>query len=394
MKSSRKIVITGGGSGGHTTTAIGVIEALLKKYPDTKDQIVYIGGQRGMEGDSRKGSFEERVAKERGLTFVPVRSGKLQRKVALRTVTGLFGVVGGFIDVFSYFSKNDICVVFSSGGYVSVPVCVVAALKRVPVVIHEQTTRVGLSNRISGWFARKILVGYPDAMEFFPKKKTTTVGNLLRKEILDRSYFDKPLLMKLRVFKKRSKQYPVVMIAGGGQGSHMLNTLVFMGLKSLLSHFQVILLTGDHGTYRDYDRIEKFLRTFSDSQRSRMHMVKYASASELGAMFDVADVFVGRSGALFVYELGAVSIPSVLIPIPWVTHNEQFHNAETLVSVGLAKIVSEGVMSPEILFQEIQRMISKVRTGQLRIDEDRRKEIFVKDADRKIVEELEEYLDV
>ena len=106
MMNSSKIVITGGGSGGHTITALGVVDALIDSHPELRERIVYIGGQKGMEGEKNAVSFEERMVREKGLPFIPVRSGKLQRKISLRTVIGLFGVVGGFVDAIKFFSRN------------------------------------------------------------------------------------------------------------------------------------------------------------------------------------------------------------------------------------------------------------------------------------------------
>jgi UDP-N-acetylglucosamine--N-acetylmuramyl-(pentapeptide) pyrophosphoryl-undecaprenol N-acetylglucosamine transferase len=390
--SSSKIVITGGGSGGHTVTALAVIDALKKEHPGIEGRILYIGGKKGMEGEKNVSSVEERMAKDAGLDFIGIRSGKLQRRFSLRTLTGLAGVFGGFIDAFSLFRNRDISLVFSTGGYVTVPVCIAAWLKKVPVVIHEQTTRVGLSNKITSRVARKVLIGYPGAEEFLPQKKTVFTGNTVRKELVDPSLWPKGLRVKLRSFKKKSENYPVVLIAGGGQGSHVLNSTALIALKSLASHFHVIIITGDNQVLRDHEKLVSNCRKLSKEHQKRILVTKFASAEELGAYYDVTDVFVGRGGALFTYEVGALSIPSVLIPIPWVTHNEQYHNAKVLEDIGLANILQEGVLSPEILFQEIQRMVTKIRGNRLIIDEQKRSEIFVLDAAEHIAGELKEYL--
>lgn len=387
--SSQKIAVTGGGSGGHTVTALAVIEELIARDESIIDRIIFIGGGKGMEGEKLVVSLEERMAEERGMPFVKIRSGKLQRSFSVRSLLGLAGVIGGLIDSVSIFKREDIGLVFSSGGYVTVPVCFVAWLKRVPVVIHEQTACVGLANKIASWFAKKILVGFPDSARYFPEKKVVVVGNTVRKALLYERQWPRSTVAKLRKFKARSEQYPVVLIAGGGQGSHLLNSIVMVAMKSLISHFHLILITGDNKVNRDYDRLVAESKKLSSEQRSRLIITKYASAGELGAYFHGTDVFVGRSGALFVYELGALGIPSVLIPIPWVTHNEQFHNARVLEEIGLANIVSEGVLSPEILFQEVQRMVTRIRGGLLRVDEKRRAKLFGIDAAKKIVDELE-----
>lgn len=392
--SHSKIVITGGGSGGHTVTAIAVIDALKEEYSGIESRILYVGGKKGMEGEKNAISVEERMVKDAGLDFLGIRSGKLQRRFAFSTLIGVSGVIGGFIDAFSLFSKRDVSLVFSTGGYVTVPVCIAAWLKKVPVVIHEQTTRVGLSNRITSRLARKVLIGYPGAEKFLPSQKTVFTGNTVRKALVNPSVWPKGLRVKLRSFKKKSDQFPVVLIAGGGQGSHVLNSTVLIALKSLASHFHVIIITGDNQVQRDYEKLVSDCRKLSPEHQKRVLVTKFASAEELGAYYDVTDVFVGRGGALFTYEVGALSIPSVLIPIPWVTHNEQYHNAKVIEDIGLAHILQEGVLSPEILFQEIQRMVTKIRGNRLIVDEEKRSEIFVLDAAEKIAEELKEYIEV
>ncbi len=232
-KTQPKIVITGGGSGGHTVTAVTVIDELVEKKSGIKERLVYVGGTLGMEGEKDAKSFEERMAREKGITFIGIRSGKLQRKFSLRTIWGLRGVIGGFIDASKLLRENEVSLVFSTGGYVSVPVCFAAWLHKIPVVIHEQTTRVGLSNKISARFSKKILLGFSDAARFFKNKNIELVGNTIRKEILSSRGCSRSLRSKLLHYKNNAKQHPVILISGGGQGSHMLNTNVFMAMKPM-----------------------------------------------------------------------------------------------------------------------------------------------------------------
>ena len=386
------VVITGGGSGGHTVTAISVIDELNRRFPELVEDIVYIGGLRGMEGEKNSQSVEERVVREKGIAFVGIRSGKLQRRVALSTVIGLFGVVGGVIDAIRFFQTNDVRFVFSTGGYVTVPVCFAAWLKKVRVVIHEQTTRVGLSNKLSSIFCQKILLGFEEAAEYVPRKKAVFVGNTIRRELIEEELWPRDFVMKIRRMKAQTPNYPMVLIAGGGQGAHLFNSIVMMALKSLVSNFNIVVLTGDNKINRDFDKLVTETRKLSREHQHRILLLKYASAQELGVLYRNADVFVGRGGALMISEVGALRIPSVLVPIPWVTRNEQYHNAKVVENIGLAKIVPEGVLSPEILFQEILRMVTKVKGGMLKVDDERRETIFIKDASRRIVDEIEPFL--
>jgi len=385
----KKVIITGGGSGGHTVTALSVVDELQCMDAGSVDRILYVGGKRGMEGEKNAVSVEERMVSAKKIPYIGIRSGKLQRKFALRTLIGLFGVFGGLVDSLKIFTKYDVSYVFSSGGYVSVPVCIAAWLKKVPVTIHEQTTRVGLSNKLSSLFAEKILIGYEESKEFFSPRKTVFVGNTIRKESFDEDFDDIELKKKLERFAHRSKEYPVVMIAGGGQGSHVINTIVKIGLVSLVSHFQIIILTGDNKVKKDFDSLERAVHKLPKDHQDRVILMKFATAQEMGSLYRAAEIYVGRSGAMSTYELGVMNLPAVLVPIPWVTRNEQYYNAKVLEDVGLAKIVAEGVLSPEILFREVRSMATKIRGGNLRVDEKSRSRVFIVHAAKKIADILE-----
>ncbi len=389
-----KIVVTGGGSGGHTMTAMAVIDQMTKKKPDIKDRIVYVGGSLTMEGESDKKSLEERIANEKGLQFVRIRSGKLQRRFSFRTLVLLKGVIGGIIDAWKFFSKNKVDFVFSTGGYVTVPVCFVAWLKRIPIVIHEQTTRVGLSNKISSFFAHRILVGFHAAEKFFPKKKTKFVGNTVRDIFFNpwkEGYIPDQLKERLQYFSDNKQKYPVILISGGGQGSHLLNTNVSLSLRNLLGNYQLIVVTGDNQVHRDYEKMANEIKKLSEEKQKRIILTKFAG-SEFGAYFDLADLYVGRSGALTTYEVGATKTPAIFIPIPWVTHNEQYYNAKVLEDLGLAEILPQGVLNPEILVQKISKMIEKVRAKKLKIKNHALDKFFVKDGAKNIVNHLKRYM--
>lgn len=386
-----QIIFTGGGSGGHTMTSLAVINTFLERHPSTRKNVVFIGGSTSMEGEERSDTLEERVIKKLNISYVKIRSGKLRRRFSLSTLLTLFGVIGGFIDARKYFKKNDVSLVFSTGGYVSVPVCIAAWLKKVPVVIHEQTTRVGLSNKICGKIASEILVGFDQARKYFSKSKTSFVGNPVRKSLVTSESWPKDIVQKLSFFKKRAKDYPIVMISGGGQGSHILNETIRNSLNQLLMDYQVILLTGDNKIFQDYKCVNKAVKKLSPDIQKRIIVSKFAG-DEMGAYLDVADFYIGRSGAMSVYEIGVLGIPSIFVPIPWVTHNEQYHNAKVLEKMGLSTILNEGELSPEVLVLRLNKFVKDFKSGKRDFDRKALKSKFVLDADRKIVEVLSKYI--
>ncbi len=387
----KKIVITGGGSGGHTMTAISVIEEMERRNPEILKELIFVGGSLGMEGEKNAVSLEEKVTAQKGIKFIKIRCGKLQRSFSLRSILLLRGVLGGFIDAWRFFGKNPVRYVFSTGGYVATPVCVVAGLKRIPVIIHEQTTSVGLANKISSRFASLVLLGFESAKKYFSKKKTVFVGNTMREEVIHPENLPEDTQKVVDEFLENKKKFPIVFISGGGQGSHIISENVRLSLGKLLSEFQIILLTGDNKVNMDYDRVMRAVNSMSKLQKSRVLVKKFADASEMGKFYEIADLYVGRGGAVTICELGIKKTPSLLIPIPWVTHNEQYENAKVLENLGLAEILPEGELSPEILTLRIKQAVKKIRDGKVNADNAALSRIFVLDAAHRIVDQLEKY---
>ncbi len=390
---SKKIVITGGGSGGHSVTAISVIDEWKKRNPEITDRMIYIGSKVTMVGEKGKKSVEEKLLDKRDIKFVKIRGGKLQRRFSLSTIKLLFGVFGGLIDAWKFFKKHDVGLVFSSGGYVTVPVCFVAWIKKIPIVIHEQTTRVGLTNRICSKFAHSILVGYKDAIQFFPESKTNFVGNTVRECIIEPPQKHAPLQGKIDSFRQNRKKYPVIFFMNGGQASHLINKTLMGCMKRLLMNYQLIVITGDNQVTRDYERMTDKVSHFPRDLQKRVILTPFAR-DEIGLFYELADLFVGRGGALSIYELGVTQTPALIVPIPWVTQNEQYHNAKVLEDLGLVTIIPQGVLSPEVLAQKINLMVEKIKDDRLNVHKTQLEQIFVKDGAQKIVDVLMRILSV
>jgi UDP-N-acetylglucosamine--N-acetylmuramyl-(pentapeptide) pyrophosphoryl-undecaprenol N-acetylglucosamine transferase len=385
-KIGKKFVIVGGGSGGHISVAIAIIDELRERYDDVDKNLLFIGGDLAMEGDKRGVSLEEMRMKEKKVNFVSVRGGKLQRTFRFETIPLLLRTILGFFDARKILREYQPEFIISTGGYVSVPVTLVAWLMKIPIYIHEQTAAVGLSNKIAGRFAKKIYITFPESIKYFDSRKTVHVGNAIRKSVFNRKG-EGELTNYLTQMVKQKDSYPIIYFSGGGFGSHILNITVRQMLPYLLQEFQVILQTGDNQTFRDYDAIYSDWRSMKENLRSRLYVTKFVSDTEIGHLFANIDMFVGRSGANTVYELGALGIPAILIPIPWVTHNEQELNAQALVKIGQAKILPEGELTPEKLNMTVQRFWQKVREG-LNVDKKTAGKIFRLDAVDKMIDEI------
>ena len=382
-KLDKKIIITGGGSGGHAHTAISFAQYLKSKFTNANEQILYIGGNLAMEGEKEGKSIEQKLLEKTDLNYKIIRAGKLQRYFNLRTIALIFRTIGGLIDSFKIIRKEKPDLIFSTGGYVTVPVCIAGWIFKIPVYIHEQTTSVGLANKISSKFAKKIFITFPDSKKHFHKKEVIQTGNLIKKELF-RVKKSGEIAKIIEKMKKNRKEAPIIYISGGSQGSHILNTTVREMMTYLVQYYQVILQTGDNKVFNDYDNILKDKQKLSTKVQNRFHATKYVDPSEIGYIYKNCDLFVGRSGANTVYELGLFKKPSILIPIPWTRNNEQLKNAQLLEKFNLAKIIPEGEVTPDKLFIEINKMFKEKK----KIDEEKIEKVFTKDAGEKILDEM------
>ncbi len=382
-KLERKIVVTGGGSGGHISSASAIISAIQERYSNYEENLLYIGSDLGMEGEKNGISLEKKFFQNETFKQEYIRTGKMQRRFSLSTLILMFRTILGFIDSYKILKNFRPDIVISTGGFVTVPVCLVAKIFKAKIYLHEQTAAVGLANKIVSRYAEKIFTVFPSSEKYFPKNKTIRTGNLVRKEIFLKSGKG-PIIEPLKKMIAQQEQLPIIYISGGGLGSHIINETVKDSLINLLQDFQIVLQTGDNNVNNDYDSLMQEKLKLDPGISERFFPVKYITNEEIGFLFSNIDMFVGRAGANTVYEMGLLRIPSILIPIPWVTHNEQEKNAEILVDTGLGIIIKEGELTPEKLGIEIKSFYKRNKV----LDENKLKEIFVLNASDKILDSI------
>ncbi len=382
-KLDKKIIITGGGSGGHAHTALSFYDHLELKFSNTKEQILYIGGNLAMEGEKNEKSIEHKLLENTEINYKIIRAGKLQRYFNLRTITLLFRTIGGFFDSLKILKKEKPDLIFSTGGYVTVPVCFAGKILKIPTYIHEQTTSAGLANKLSAKFATKIFTTFPQSKKYFPKEKTIHTGNIIKKEFFEEKKSGE-VSKVLKKMQKEKKQYPIICISGGSQGSHVINSTVREMLPYAIQYYQIILQTGDNKIFKDHYHLFQDKQKLSKKVQNRFHPVKYIDSSEIGSVYKNVDLFIGRAGANTVYELGLLKKKSILIPIPWVTKNEQEENAKILEDLNLAKIIPEGELTPDQLFIEINKFMKEKK----KLDSKKIESIFLKNGVEKVLTEM------
>ncbi len=384
---NKRIVITGGGSGGHVSVATGFIDALNEKYTNVSENLLYITSDLGMVGEKNATTIEQRRMEGRDVKFVAIRAGKFQRRFEFSTITLLLRTFLGIIDAYKYVKEFKPDLIFCTGGYLGVPIGISAWLQGIPLYLHEQTAAVGLSNKLTSYFAKRVYITFPSSKQYFNPRKVLHTGNILRSSIFDPKKIDtkSDLYKAVEDMKKRQKDLPILYISGGGQGSHILNTIVRELMKYALLDYQIILQTGDNQVFKDFDVLTTDWKKLSPDLRKRMYVTKFVSDNEIGYVFKTMDLFVGRSGANTVYELGVLGKQSVLVPIPWVTHNEQELNARILEELGLSKIILEGEITPDKLNQTI---LKSLRNHTQQVNEEKRKEIFTLNAPELILKDI------
>lgn len=294
------LFFTGGGSGGHVMPALTLIQSLKNQNCN----IHYIGGY---------DSIERELVKPYELTYHPIHNGKLRRYLSVENAKDFFkvwiGVLQAFILLFKYPRRNTL--IFSTGGFVSLPVVVAAWVQGKIIYIHEQTSRVGLANKIASFFADKIFVSFEDSLKFFPKGKTFYSGYPLRDECFSLEVRDVVIGGKSLLQVNR----PILFVTGGGNGSFLLNELIKRNLSLLTEKYFVVHQVGK--TNSD---------NYTKLNRENYHALPFIGP-EMIDLFKLATITLSRSGAGTVCELIAIGKKSIYVPLKIAQKNEQYHNA-------------------------------------------------------------------
>ncbi len=349
-----RIVVTGGGSGGHVSCASAIISGLQERYNLTDQNFMYVGGDLGLSGERDSKSLEMKYFEKANFNTKYIRAGKLQRVFSVKTILLLLRTILGFADSFKIFRKFKPTVIISTGGFTSVPVCIVGKIFGAKIYIHEQTATVGLANKIVSKISEKIFLTYQISEKYFKKEKTIYTGCPVRKSIFSKEGTGEHTSDFKEMIAKKEK-LPIIYVSGGGLGSHLINKVVIQNLSKLLQKYQIVLQTGESKTYNDFDLAKEEKENLAEELKDRFLPVKYITEEWIGFLYNNIDIYVGRAGANSVYEIGVLQIPSVFIPIPWVTHNEQEENAKILVNLGLSTIINESSLSIDTLLEALEK---------------------------------------
>ena len=335
-----RVVIAGGGTGGHTSAGLAVVAALERR---DGVEIHWIGSKRGIEA---------RRVPEAGVPFHAIPAGKLRRYWDWKNVTDL-GVRVPAVLARSWLLLRRLSpdVLFVTGGFVALPPALAARSLRIPVVIHEQTASVGLANRIAGRFAARIALTFPLAGGEFPASRVTITGNPIRPGLLGGSREEACRLFALDPAR------PIVYVTGGSQGSHRINRTVGEALPRLLALAQIVHQCGDNPETRDLGWLGARADRLPPDLRGG-YVVRAHLGPELRHVYAGADLVIGRSGAGTVNECCHLGRPALYIPLPGTSGDEQTANARLVAAAGGAVVLPQVALAPERLLEAVTGLLA------------------------------------
>ncbi|MFA6251612.1 MAG: UDP-N-acetylglucosamine--N-acetylmuramyl-(pentapeptide) pyrophosphoryl-undecaprenol N-acetylglucosamine transferase [Candidatus Paceibacterota bacterium] len=337
-----KILLTGGGTGGHFYPLIAIAEKLI----EVADKEKIIDFKLYYMSDS---PYDKRMLFENKITFVQIPAGKMRTYSSImnffdvfKTGTGLFF---GLLSMFFIYPD----VVISKGGYSAFPAVFAAKLLRIPVIVHESDSYPGRLNVWTAKFAWHVAISWPEAGEYLPKEKTALTGQPIRKEILHGDPNGAHAFFKLK------PDLPTILVIGGSQGAEMINNIIVDTLPELLSRYQIIHQTGNNNISEVLSRAKLLMENNGNIERYAPMPYLNNLATRMAA--GCADIVISRAGSA-IFEIASWGIPSIIIPITNSNGNHQRKNAFNYARTGACEVIEEGNLSPHLLVAEIDKLLS------------------------------------
>lgn len=321
-----KIAFTGGGTVGHVSVNLSLIPTALSQGYEA----LYIGSKNGIEREMIESQLPE-------IKYYPISSGKLRRYISLENAKDVFKVLKGILDARKVLKKEKPDLLFSKGGFVSVPVVIAAKSLNIPTIIHESDLTPGLANKIALKFAKKIYTTFEETLNYLPKEKADFIGATIREDLKNGNAHNG---YQLTGFNENKK---VLLVMGGSLGSKKLNSIIRENLDALLQQYQVIHLTG---------------KGLKDAQVKKSGYIQYEFVKEdLTDLLAITDTVISRAGSNAIYEFLTLRIPMLLVPLGLdQSRGDQIDNANYFADKGYAKTIDEEQLTAQILLQELNEM--------------------------------------
>ncbi|MCP3032411.1 undecaprenyldiphospho-muramoylpentapeptide beta-N-acetylglucosaminyltransferase [Halobacillus sp. A1] len=325
---NKRILFTGGGTAGHVIVNL----ALIPEFQKKGYEIDYIGSYEGIERNL--------IEPLEGVTYHAISTGKLRRYMSKENFKDPFKVLKGLYQSLRIISKTKPKVIFSKGGFVSVPVVAAAKLKKVPAIIHESDYTPGLANKLSFPFAQKVLATFPETMKYLPETKGKYIGAVVREELFEGNR------QRGLAFCEFNNSKPVVLVMGGSTGSKKINDSIRENLDELLQNVQIVHLCG---------------KGQMDESIHRKGYVQFEYVNEeLKDLFAACNYIISRAGSNAIFEFLALRKPMLLIPLSrQASRGDQILNADSFVKQGYALKLEEEELSADRLLQEFNRLMER-----------------------------------
>ncbi len=320
----KRIVLTGGGTAGHVTPNIALLPSLREEDYD----VHYIGSFEGIES---------RLIPDFDVPYYGISTGKFRRYFDLKNFSDPFRVVKGYLDAKKILKELKPDVVFSKGGFVSVPVVRAAADLKIPCILHESDMTPGLANKLCIPLANKVCCNFPETMKNLPANKAVLTGTPIRAEL---TKGNRIAALEACGFTANK---PVIMVVGGSQGSASINQVVREALPRLLEDFQVLHLCGK-------DKVDNLMLSIPGYKQ--FEYVK----TELKDFFALADIVISRAGANAICELLALKKPNILIPLSLGSRGDQILNAASFEEQGFSIVIKEEALDCFYLMDKIDEL--------------------------------------
>ena len=362
-----RILVTGGGTGGHIYPALAIVRAL--KQIDDNLEVLYIGTERGLERE---------IVEREGIPFKHIEVAGFRRSLSLENVKTVVKFLRSLKIAKKYIKEFNPDVVVGTGGYVCGPIVFTAAMLKKPTLIHEQNSLPGVTNKFLAKFVDKVAICFEEARTYFPEEKVVLTGNPRASEVAQTLRIGKSAL-GLDPTKK------TVLISGGSRGAEPINEAFISMIKAYEeAQYEVVFVTG--ATH--FEAIKARITTGVDLPKN-IHVLPFIN--NMPQYLVSIDLFVGRSGATFLSEITALGVPSILIPSPYVTENHQEFNARSVTDHGGGVLILEKELTGERLHSEINRILqdSKLNKEMAKIS----KQLGIPDAASRVIKVLNEIIE-
>ncbi len=342
-------MLLGGGSGGHVFPLIAVADSLKERAAQSGIplELIVMG-----EGD-----FLKNACAERGLVFKPIWVGKMRRYFSVLNFLDVFKIPVGILQSLWHIFWYMPDVVFSKGGYASLPGALVSRIFWIPIYIHESDSVPGLSNKLIGGMARAVFISFKSAEKYFKAGKVFLVGNPVRKDLFAADRAASAQMFGLDQSKK------TVLVIGGSQGAQRINKIILDSLVMMAAKFQMIHQCGQ-GQYNaikaEVDRLLKEGKTsrghYTEEIQNNYKLFPFFDSKQMAAAYAACDIVVSRAGAGSIFEIALLGKPSILIPISNSSGDHQLENAIEFAKYGAAYIEEEN-LTPNLLINQIESLL-------------------------------------